>query len=385
MGSSAIAAEIASLNEVQNVHAIAVSENDPGKLLLATHQGLFLAGPDGPVTQLSKDADDFEGFSVHPTNPDIFLSSGHLAKGGNLGIIRSDDSGRNWERLAEDSNGSRDFHAMAISRIDPNVVFGINRALQVSRDGGRSWKTGGKLPGETFDFAASAQDMGTLYAATRQGLYVSRDGGKTWSLGYLVRQPTTMVHAAADGSLYAFIYGVGLVSAKEPNLEWKTVSNDFNDRFLVDLKVDPSFPGRLYGVADTGAVMASKDGGRTWTSFEGSQRATPKVIARGRKLFEETCQTCHGIRGVGERPEDMYAKDEFGFVAPPLDDSAHGWHHSDQGLVETILTGSPRNERMIGQKDNLSREEAKDIVTYIKSLWSFRSLACQGSRHMNCK
>jgi mono/diheme cytochrome c family protein len=87
---------------------------------------------------------------------------------------------------------------------------------------------------------------------------------------------------------------------------------------------------------------------------------------------------------MGERPDDPGATDEYGFAAPALDDSAHGWHHSDDGLVGTILNGSPRNPRMMPFKELVSEDDARNLVAYIKSLWSFRSLACQGSRHMGC-
>ncbi|MDP7547930.1 MAG: hypothetical protein QGF20_11605, partial [Alphaproteobacteria bacterium] len=80
------------------------------------------------------------------------------------------------------------------------------------------------------------------------------------------------------------------------------------------------------------------------------------------------------------------ARDADGLpLAPALDDSAHGWHHPDAQLIATILNGSPRNPRMAPWKEHgLSRDDARSLVAYIKSLWNFRSLACQGSRHMRC-
>lgn len=89
-----------------------------------------------------------------------------------------------------------------------------------------------------------------------------------------------------------------------------------------------------------------------------------------------------GGKGVGERPKDRHARDEHGFVAPPLDDSAHGWHHSDANLAQTIMTGSSRNPRMMAFKDTVPETDTRNLVAYIKSLWSPRSLACQGARHM---
>ncbi|MEE8483071.1 MAG: hypothetical protein V3S46_00605, partial [Nitrospinota bacterium] len=71
--------------------------------------------------------------------------------------------------------------------------------------------------------------------------------------------------------------------------------------------------------------------------------------------------------------------------APALDDSAHAWHHSDQNVIETILEGSQQEDsRMVAWKETLSKTDAKNVLTYMKSLWSLRSLACQGSRHMAC-
>jgi mono/diheme cytochrome c family protein len=39
---------------------------------------------------------------------------------------------------------------------------------------------------------------------------------------------------------------------------------------------------------------------------------------------------------------------------------------------------------MAAFKDTLSGEDVENVVAYIKSLWNFRSLACQGARHMAC-
>ncbi len=68
----------------------------------------------------------------------------------------------------------------------------------------------------------------------------------------------------------------------------------------------------------------------------------------------------------------------------PLDGSAHAWHHPDSQLTDLILNGSPRNPRMIPWKEHISHRDADNIVAYLKSLWNFRNLACQGARHMRC-
>ncbi len=379
------AAKTISLADISHIHAMSADRSDLGKLLLVTHKGLFLASSDGKAVAVSESPEDFTGFIFHPSKPSVFIASGNSSGGGKLGVVRSDDGGKSWDVLAASDQGRNDFHAMALSPSDPSVVYGVSEGLSVSRDGGRTWKDAGPLPAETFAIAASNGNANILYAATIKALYTSRDGGKNWDYGYMILKPATMVSVTPNGKLYAFIYGVGLIVADEPNFNWKVISTDFQNRYLLYLAADPANPARLYAAVDTGSVMTSGDGGITWTTFRDYEKATLAAVGDGRKLYEENCQSCHGVRGVGERPKDMYARDEYGFVAPPLDNSAHGWHHSDEGIVETILKGSDRNKRMIAWQGTLSRQDAWDVVAYLKSIWTFSSLACQGPRHVKCR
>jgi mono/diheme cytochrome c family protein len=378
-----VAAETVRLEQIRHVHGIEASAGDPGRLYLATHTGLYLASPDGTAEKISVTADDLMGFAADPASADVFLASGHPPSGGNLGVIRSEDGGRTWSQVSKGVDGPVDFHAMDISKADPSVVYGSHGGLQVSRDGGKTWAVQGPLPGRTYDLAASAVDADTVYAATGGGLMRSRDAGKTWKPAHLVTSPASMVHTAADGTAYAFIVGIGLIETKEPALAWKPLSNAFGQHVLLHLAVAPDDPKRLYGVAETSGVVTSNDGGRTWTGYEGSDKASAERIARGAALYREYCQSCHGVEGAGEPPENVAGTDLD--PAPALDDSAHAWHHSDNDLVAFILEGfEHRGGRMPGWKETLSGEQAEDIVAYFKSLWSFRSFACQGARHMAC-
>ena len=377
-------AETIPIDRISHIHGLAVDPDNPARLYLATHDGLFLAAPDGKAARVGDSKDDLMAFAADPGNPDAFYASGHPPGGGNLGVLSSGDRGASWERLSGGVGGPVDFHAMAVSRADPKVVYGTFKGLQVSRDGGRSWRNAGPVPDKTFDLAGSARDADTVYAAAMGGLFISRDGGRNWTPAFMQKRPATLVEVSAAGRVYAFVYGVGLMMSEESSPGWKVRSADFADRYPVAMAIDPTDPDRIHIVADTGAIVTSKDGGRTWVSYKGHDRETPEIVAAARKTYEEYCQSCHGENGVGERPKDIHGQDEYGFVAPPLDNSSHGWHHDDGNLAHTILNGSPRNPRMLAFKEIMSEEDAKNTVAYIKSLWNFRSLACQGARHMKC-
>ncbi len=382
--SFAASAEPVPLDRIEHIHGIAVDPDQPSRLLLATHHGIFAATADGLARRISELDADLMSLAVDPRNPRKFYASGHPAGGGNLGVMASEDGGATWRHISDGVDGPVDFHALAVSPIDSNVLYGVSKELQVSRDGGMTWRRAGTAPEKLFALAVSAIEPNTLYAATMKGLLVSRDGGNNWESTSVDRRPATTVHVTPQGRLFVFVYGTGLITAEESKLAWKTVAGGFQDRVLMSLVIEPRDRDRVYALTDTGALMTSRDGGARWTSFEGSDRATPQAIRKGERLFAKNCQQCHGLQGVGERPDDPYAKDDYGFVAPALNDDAHAWHHPDRQLIDMILNGSSRNERMIAWKTTLSRQNAANLVTYIKSLWSFRSLACQGGRHMMC-
>jgi mono/diheme cytochrome c family protein len=115
------------------------------------------------------------------------------------------------------------------------------------------------------------------------------------------------------------------------------------------------------------------------------QVTTPDVRASGEELYGTYCSVCHGVKGVGENPVDKYAQDEYGYIAPPMDDSGHAWHHTDEQLIRTILEGSQRNPRMAAWKHVLIEDDAIKLVDYIKNLWSpYIRENCQGPKHMQC-
>jgi len=202
---------LADLRAKTHIHGIAVDPKDGSRLYLATHHGFFVVSPDGQATRVSRDSNDYMGFTPHPTDPSVLFASGHPAGGGNLGYIVSDDGSQSWRQLSTGVRGPLDFHQMDISKADANVVYGAFGGLQVSRDGGKSWKLSGPLPDGLIDLAASAVATDRLYAATKGGLLHSKDAGTTWRPAHFRISAATMVQTGYEGEVYAFIVGHGLL------------------------------------------------------------------------------------------------------------------------------------------------------------------------------
>jgi len=256
---------ISKLSEQTHIHGLAVDRANPERLLIATHHGLFGSGLDGEAVLLSL-VQDFMGFTPDPTKPHRLYASGHPRGGGNLGFIASADNGMTWIQVSPGANGPVDFHQMTVSLADPKVVYGAYGELQVSRDAGQTWTVIAPLPGKLIDLAASAENSDTVYAATESGLSVSRDGGRTWK-PVLEGLPVSLVEVTADGTIYAFVVGQGLARASEADLEFTTISKDWDDRILLHLAVDPQQSDRIFVASHQGEILASEDGGLKWTQF----------------------------------------------------------------------------------------------------------------------
>lgn len=248
-----------------HIHGLAVDGADPDYLFIATHHGLYRAGPDGTATLVSV-VQDLMGFSPSPLEPRTLFASGHPAGGGNLGLIVSEDAGRTWVQRSPGLQGPADFHMLAVSRADANVMYGVFGALQRSADAGLTWTFAGQVPPRTVDIAASAVDPDRLYAAGVDGLFLSEDAGATWSPLYQ-GSPVSMVELGPRGELFAFALGRGLLVAEDENAPLETVVTDLGALYLTHLAPDPNTPTRLFAADQANEVLISEDGGRSWRRF----------------------------------------------------------------------------------------------------------------------
>lgn len=159
------------------------------RLFVATHYGLFV-WKDGRLFQFGQNRHDFMGFSLHPTNPNIFYTSGHPEKGGNMGVMKSEDGGVTFMGIFRGLGGETvDFHSMAISPANPGILYGwFVEKLYRSKDGGKSWELASVrgLPPTGLCWggpclSADGHSEARVYAGTPEGLFVSQDFGENWT------------------------------------------------------------------------------------------------------------------------------------------------------------------------------------------------------------
>lgn len=98
--------------------------------------------------------------------------------------------------------------------------------------------------------------------------------------------------------------------------------------------------------------------------------AQGQKISAGKQVFETNCLECHGANARGVVKDWQKPGADGKYPAPPLNGSAHAWHHDTKSLMGTINRGGiPLGGTMPAFKDTLTEEEKMAVLAYIQSLW----------------
>lgn len=97
---------------------------------------------------------------------------------------------------------------------------------------------------------------------------------------------------------------------------------------------------------------------------------TQKQFQLGKQVFITNCGSCHGSRAQGIVEDWKQQNPDGSFPAPPLDGSAHAWHHPLSVLVRQINEGGVKlGGTMPAFGDTLSDEEVIAAIAYFQSFW----------------
>ncbi len=93
------------------------------------------------------------------------------------------------------------------------------------------------------------------------------------------------------------------------------------------------------------------------------------VVDYGAGLFQQNCAVCHGINAEGTK--EWKIMDANGnYPPPPLDGSAHAWHHSIPQLARSIKEGGIKlGGVMPAFGDKLSDQEVLAVIAFFQSKW----------------
>ena len=262
-----------------DIHGLAVDPADSRVLYVATHKGLVRGFEDANWMLVGRDRSDLMGFVMHPARDGkpIMYSSGHPEEGGNHGVRISTDGGLSWKVLA--LQGKTDFHAMAISPLNSQVMYGWDswtQKLHRSADGGRHWTplSAQGLPAFVYALAADPEQQNGLWAATDKGLYQSSDGGEQWESVQRVAGTRVTALTFQPGNpktLYIYASGLGLLLSRDGAASFEELGGGLpKDAAIGYLTIDSRNPSTIYAATYNAALYKSVDGGASWVLLKPS-------------------------------------------------------------------------------------------------------------------
>ncbi len=99
-----------------------------------------------------------------------------------------------------------------------------------------------------------------------------------------------------------------------------------------------------------------------------ARKLDPEKIKRGATVYRVNCASCHGPNAEAT-PNWREQGADGRYPPPPLNGSAHDWHHSTATLEKMIREGSPGIGGMPAWNGKLTNQEIDDVIVWIKSLW----------------
>ena len=208
--------------EWRHVHGIGVDPTDSSILYIATHGDFYQSKNGALPVKVGKVRADYMAFNAPHDKDSPLYASGHPSSGGNTGLIKSTDGGVTWQQVAKVLDPAVDFHAMTLSKSDPNLILGFDsggRGLFKTNDAGKTWNNL-EYP-EYISALAISPDDSQIFAGTGNGIYNSNDAGKTWN--HIAYKGLTVLAMNFDdeGILFASVDTFGLVRSDDLGATWK--------------------------------------------------------------------------------------------------------------------------------------------------------------------
>ena len=96
---------------------------------------------------------------------------------------------------------------------------------------------------------------------------------------------------------------------------------------------------------------------------------TAEQVSRGAPVFAEHCASCHGDGAQGTFTWRKKGPDGK-FPPPPLNGTAHAWHHPFKALAFQIKFSTPGGQgSMPPFEGTLTDREIVDVIAWIQSRW----------------
>ena len=148
------------------------------------------------------------GLAMAPSNPEIIYAIVEAAQGKG-GFFKTTNRGASWTKQGSYTSSGNYYQEIVVDPNDPETIYGMNTWMQISRDGGKSFKVLGEVSKHVDNHCLwiDPTDSDHFIAGCDGGIYESWDGAKTWD--FKANLPVTQFYKVALDNAEPFynVYG----------------------------------------------------------------------------------------------------------------------------------------------------------------------------------
>jgi photosystem II stability/assembly factor-like uncharacterized protein len=189
------------------------------------------------------------------------------------GVFRSVDGGATWNQISpSDSHEIHEVESLAVDPVNPDVVYaGTWHLPWKTTDGGKTWhniKKGVIDDSDVFSIIIDPEKPHTVYASACSGIYKSLNGGELFRKIHGIPDTARRTRVLRQDPVHREIVYAGttegLYKTNDGGKTFKRMTG--SDVIVNDVHIDPSNPEHVLLATDRSGVLASDDGGATFSA-----------------------------------------------------------------------------------------------------------------------
>jgi photosystem II stability/assembly factor-like uncharacterized protein len=258
----------------QSIRALEAAPSDPKTLIAGTLKGVYRSIDGGEHWQLispegSQEIHEVESIAIDPGNPQIiYAGTWHLP-------WKTTDGGANWTSIKQGIIEDSDVFSIIVDPKDSNVVYASAcSGIYKSPNGGEKFQKVQGIPStarRTRVLMQDPQNLNIVFAGTTEGLYRTGDSGGVWqrTTGPEVIVNDVYVDPANTNRILLATDRGGVLASNDGGYSFSPSNNGFSARQITSYVGDAAQPATIYvGVVNDkawGGVFVSDNGGLSWS------------------------------------------------------------------------------------------------------------------------
>lgn len=259
--------------EGQSIRALATAPSNSKILVAGTLKGVYQSTDGGNQWQLispegSQEIHEVESIAIDPADPKIiYAGTWHLP-------WKTTDGGAHWNNIKQGIIEDSDVFSIIVDPKQPNEMYlSACSGIYKSVDSGSLFQKIQGIPStarRTRVLMQDPQHLNIVFAGTTEGLWRTTDSGKTWirTTGPEVIVNDVFVDPTDSNRMLLATDRGGVLASNDGGFSFTPENNGFSSRQITSYVGDAKRPGTIYvGVVNDktwGGVFESENGGLTW-------------------------------------------------------------------------------------------------------------------------